>query len=123
MAEAIARKLLSESVHVDSAGLETVGGLPAARYAITVMREMGLDLCHHRSKQIETLDLIRFGRVIAMTPCIAKCLVKLGVESARIVELDVSDPYGKSIEVYRSVANVIEERLHHVFDIPKRNEP
>lgn len=119
MAEAIAHKLLGEHVRVESAGLETAAGLSATRHAIEVIREMGLELGHHRSIQFETVEFQRFGQVIAMTPRIAELLVEIGVDPARLVQLDIPDPYGRGIEVYRRTAITIEQRLRTMLCISR----
>lgn len=117
MAEAIAHNLLGNSVHVESAGLETADGLPATKDAIAAMREMGLDLTRHRSQDIHAVDLGQFGPIVAMTPVIAERLIGRGVAPERIVQLDVPDPYGRGLEVYRSTAKEIECRLRSVFGL------
>ena len=115
MAEAIARKRFRHLAAVQSAGMETVEGLPATKEAIAVMREMGFDISNHRSRDIERLELAEFDRIVAMTPAIASQLQTMDVETERITVIDVPDPYGRGIEVYRSTARKLEFILGSLF--------
>ena len=40
----------------------------------------------------------------------------MGADSKKILGLNVSDPYGKSVEVYRATANEISDELKRLFD-------
>lgn len=115
MAEAIARKLLGSSAHVQSAGMDADEGLPATNEAVVVMKEMGYDISNHSSRDIENLDLSSFTLIIAMTQAIAMKLKSLGVDPDRIFALDVPDPYYKGIDIYRSTAKKIEVTLMSVL--------
>lgn len=116
MAAAIASALLGFTAEVQSAGLETADGVPPANHAVTVMKEMGLDVSRHRSRSIRKQALASFDLIIAMTPNIASMLCTMGADSKKVLGLNVSDPYGKSIEVYRATANEISDKLKQLFD-------
>lgn len=107
MAEALAR---AKKMAADSAGIDCGGGLPAAANAVTVMRERGLDLSSHRSKDIDQLNIAEFDMVVAMSPSIARSLAPLAVR--QLVTWNVDDPYGGSLEVYRMAADIIERHLN-----------
>jgi protein-tyrosine-phosphatase len=91
--------------------MDTCDGLPATKEAVAVMEEMGYNIRNHHSQDIEDFDLSSFTLVVAMTQTIAAKLKTLGVQPERIVTLDVPDPYGKGIAVYRSTAKKIELAL------------
>jgi protein-tyrosine-phosphatase len=100
---------------VESAGIDTGEGLPATKEAVAVMRQMGIGISGHHSRDIANLDLARFDIVLAMTPTIAKQLRDAGVDIARIKQMNISDPYRRGIDVYRSIANDIESQLRCLF--------
>jgi protein-tyrosine phosphatase len=119
MAQGLVRHLLGSECVVESAGMEAAEGLPAMKDAISVMREHGIDISSHQSRGIEELDLASFDVVVAMTPFIAWRLREMGVDCDRIAQLDVADPYGKGIEVYRLTAQEIQCQIARLFAADK----
>lgn len=115
MAQGFARQLLGAGCVIESAGTETGEGSLATENAISVMGEHGIDISSHQSRDIEGLDLTAFDVVVAMTPIIARRLREMGVESDRIAQLDVADPYRKGIEAYRSTARNLQCQLTRLF--------
>lgn len=111
MAEGFLRELLGPGTSVESAGAETEEGLAPTKDAVLVMRELGLDISGHRSREVPQLDLRNFDLIIAMTSQIGCILRSLGVEECRLRELNVPDPYGKGIEAYRNAAQNIRSQL------------
>jgi protein-tyrosine-phosphatase len=81
------------------------------------MKEMGIDISTHRSCDIASLNLAEFDVVLAMTRSVAQRLREAGVEAAKIKQMNVSDPYRKGIDVYRSTAKEIESQLRSLFGI------
>ena len=63
MAEGLARTLLGDKVHMQSAGSEPSDVNP---YAIEVMQEVGIDLTRHRSKSVHTIDPAGVDMVITL---------------------------------------------------------
>ena len=115
MAAAIARSLLDPMAEVQSAGIETADGLPPTNHALLVMKEMGLDLSGHRSRSVRRQDLASFDLIIGMTPQVVSQLCAMGADSKKIAGLNVSDPYGKGLEVYRATAKEISGELKRLF--------
>lgn len=111
MAAALLRRLVGGKVEVQSAGTDAGNGLPPTKESVSVMKELGIDIGAHRSRDIADLDLTEFDLVLALTPSIAEDLRNLGADPARIKQLKVADPYGKGIDVYRSTAAEIEHQL------------
>lgn len=105
MAAAIAKQKLSQAgrddIQVDSAGLAVFGADPAASNAIEAMAEMGVDLKHHRSRALRFDELPSTDWFVAMTPSHAAALSSAGVSPDRIYVLNVPDPFGGSLKVYR----------------------
>jgi arsenate reductase len=63
MAEGFCRHLKGELIEVRSAGIETHGLNPLA---VQVMKEVGIDISHHKSKTVEELDDMEFDYVITV---------------------------------------------------------
>jgi protein-tyrosine phosphatase len=121
MAAAMARHLLGESVHLESAGTSASEGASATRDAVQVMKERGLDLNSHRSRSTDGLNLRDFDLLIAMTPAIAREVRNLGADPSRVKTLDIEDPYCKGFDAYRAAAIAIERALRRLFDLAGRN--
>jgi len=124
MAEAVARQLLDSGVRVESAGISADDGASAARDAIRAMKERGLDISDHRSRSVSALNLLDFDLLVAFTPAIAQALRHQGADASRLTELDVLDPYGKGLDVYRATVLAIEKDLRTLFrvrpDVPEQ---
>jgi protein-tyrosine-phosphatase/N-acetylglutamate synthase-like GNAT family acetyltransferase len=89
LAEGLARMLFGERVRVQSAGSEPS---QVNRYAIEVMRELGVDLGAHRSKSVQTIDPATVGTVITL--CAEEvCPVLLG--TAQRLHWPIADPARK----------------------------
>jgi len=63
MAEGFCRHLKGELIEVSSAGIETHGLNPLA---VQVMKEVGIDISHHKSKTVEELGDTEFDYVITV---------------------------------------------------------
>jgi len=117
MAEAVARGLLDSGVRVESAGISADDGASAAKDAIRTMQERGVDISDHRSRSVSALNLLDFDLVVALTPSIAQALRDHGADKAKLTALDIDDPYGKGLEVYRATVLAIERDLRHLFRV------
>ncbi len=132
MAQAIARKVLADWLNVPekqleqagyqviSAGTSTLGGSPAAAYAIEAVREYGADLSAHRSRPL-TQQLISQATVIfVMAQNHADAVLAADPSASDKVMLldshgDIEDPIGGELALYKNLARkikgVIENRL------------
>jgi protein-tyrosine phosphatase len=115
MAEAIARRILATTFDVQSAGIEASDGASATRDAIDVMAEKGIDIRGHSARRIDKVDVLAFDLVVAIDPGIAYSLRSRGTDPAKIIELDIPDPYGKGIECYRATVDSIVLELRRIF--------
>ncbi|MBQ2604606.1 MAG: low molecular weight phosphatase family protein [Acutalibacteraceae bacterium] len=100
------------------AGIATFTGAPASDNAVTVMKEVGLDLSSYRSTAITALDLDSFDLIVPMTHAHILCLLELGVSKSKIYDLgkDVSDPYNKSISCYRETRDELKVCMEQLAD-------
>jgi protein-tyrosine-phosphatase len=116
MAQALASRLLGGSAIVDSAGVDADTGAPANPNAKEAMKECGLDIDGHRSKDVEDLDLGAFDIIVALEPRIARMLVSEHcVEPAKLRELNIRDPFRGELEDYRQCAQKLQAVLPAVL--------
>jgi len=105
-------------IKVCSAGVMAGYGVPASRYALMVLEELGVDASAHRSQPL-TPDLVRNADLLAvMTAQHRDILLGHHPEAASKIALlksfnpssdggDVMDPIGLSLDVYRFVRDEI----------------
>jgi len=110
------KKNLSQQFQVSSAGLAAQSGCKASEYALQVIAEMGLDLHKHRATQVTPEILEEADLILTMTSGHKKVIVHVMPEIQEKVytlkewvgnsmeDLDVVDPFGQSIQVYRQCA-------------------
>ncbi|HSZ57296.1 MAG TPA: Sua5/YciO/YrdC/YwlC family protein [Tepidisphaeraceae bacterium] len=133
MAEAIARRLLAEKlalpepelerkgISVVSAGSFAMPGARATPQAVEAVRELGVDLSHHRSKPL-TVELIHQADVIfTMGRSHAQAVTAL-VPSAmeKVATLDpagdIDDPIGGDVRLYQLLAGQLRDLIQKRLD-------
>ena len=105
MAEGFAEHLGREKVEVYSAGSRPSSEIDPL--VIEVMKEKGIDLSGNRPKGLDDLPPIEMDFLITMG-CEETCPTVL---AKKIIEWKIPDPKGKSIEFYREIRDVIEEKV------------
>jgi len=144
MAEAIAAKIIAENQEkfagftVTSAGIYALAGTQAASQAVKVAEEQGLNLRDFRSKSIDPRLISEADIILTMTNEHKQQLLNLApvamdkifllkeladdIESKESVHnkhpssLEVSDPFGQPIEVYRACYNEMYEAIEKALD-------
>lgn len=133
MAEGILKKLISEDkdlkdLEVISAGTNVYFSGGASGHAIEAMRAIGIDISGHfvtpvTSQLIYKADLIltmtgaHKVKVLSMMPdAREKTFTLIEFVDDKADDLDISDPFGLSIEEYKSCAKEIEEQLIKAVD-------
>ena len=128
MAEGLFKEFLKErglDAQVVSAGLFALDGDTASPQAITAMGEKGIDISKHRARQV-TKDLVEESDLIlTMTSEHKKRLLTIIPEAKKKVFtlkefgqgeiLDIKDPFGQPVEVYKESAKEIEGALKGVI--------
>jgi protein-tyrosine phosphatase len=106
---------------VQSAGLAAAHGQPAAQEAVIVAREFGADLSQHRSQPITEQLVLEATNILVMTRSHLLLLIDYFPERGSTMRtlspsgLDLDDPIGCDISVYRSCARSIELALEDLL--------
>ena len=115
MAEGLLRNRKNDII-VSSAGL-FADGSAVSQNAVTVMKEKGIDISGHHSRQISKEQVAEADLILTMTKNHKQMLVNIFPEfEEKIITLsqwaltqeDVNDPYGGTEEDYRNCRNQLE---------------
>jgi protein-tyrosine-phosphatase len=104
MAQGFAEVFGGEKIEVYSAG-----SIPSSQIdpiVIEVMKEKGIDLSSKRPKGLNDLPPIEMDYLVTMG-CEETCPTVL---SKNILEWDIPDPKGKSIDIVKNIRDMIEKR-------------
>jgi len=105
MAEGFAENLGRETVEVYSAGSRPSSHIDPL--VIEVMKEKGIDLSHKQPKSLNDLPPVERDYLVTMG-CEETCPAVL---AKKIIEWDIPDPKGKSVDFFREVRDLIEDRV------------
>jgi len=133
MAEGFLKELLLEkfgrnpsiAVEVSSAGLSAVLGWVSGE-AVEVMKERGVDISGHHSRQLTRALIDQADLVLTMKRSHKEqVLLRFPHSRGKVFTLkefagyngdeDIEDPYGRGLEAYRSCADDIEEAVRKAF--------
>lgn len=125
MAAALMNKIASENdidAISESAGIFATPGQPASENAIIAMKDYGIDLSDHVSRQI-TDDLVtEADLVLTMTEGHKMLTAGIAPEKTFTIcefagyEGEISDPFGGDVEEYKSVAGEIYDCLTDIAE-------
>jgi len=105
MAEGFAEPFGQEKVEVYSAGSRPASKIDPL--VIEVMKEKGIDLSTKRPKSLNDLPSIEMDYLITMG-CEETCPAVL---AKKIIGWEIPDPKGKSIESYREIRDLLEDKV------------
>lgn len=105
----LSRNLPREKFEIESTGLADRSGAPASTHAIECMRERGLDVTDHRSRKASDLDLASYDHIFCVEEALSQQLIALGAPVEKVEVVEVSNPYGKDLEIYRACAEVLSQ--------------
>jgi arsenate reductase (thioredoxin) len=107
IAEAFFREYAPDNYEALSAGTEPAGNLNPL--AIEAMKEIGVDISNHRPKII-TEDMIKQSTARVNMGCIQReSCPTLFIHN--VIDWNIEDPKGKSLEKVREIRDVIESRV------------
>jgi arsenate reductase len=107
MAEGFFKKYASKGFKVQSAGTKPVYQINPI--VVQVMREVGIDISNHKSKEM-TDDMMYSSETIVNMGCMDKNFCPT-LFLPNVIEWNLPDPKGKSIEEVREIRDEIEERV------------
>jgi protein-tyrosine-phosphatase len=82
---------------------------------IEVMKEKGIDLSARRPKGLKDLPLIEMDYLITMG-CEEACPA---IPAKKVIDWEIPDPKGKSLDTFRKIREIIEEKVRTLL---KENE-
>jgi protein-tyrosine-phosphatase len=116
---------VADQFTVSSAGIAAWTGQAASTSAVEVMAQQGLSLKEHSARQIDNRQIYASDLVLALTVSHKESLLCIAPGARnRIVTLgeyagkpgDVTDPMGRSREVYQACANQLTELIEAARD-------
>lgn len=124
MAEALFRKILQDlkkhkEIQVESYGIAAIEGQPASENAKKVMEMEGIDLSGHKARQF-TQDVLEADIILTMTQSHKDYIIHRYPKAKGKVfllgefvgdNMEISDPFGQGIDVYKKAAEEIKHKL------------
>jgi protein-tyrosine phosphatase len=122
----IKRGEVIDEFNITSAGISTIDGLDASKHSISALKEMNIDLKNHKSKLL-TLGLIEKADLILTMTKTHKDIILNSMpqfsnkiftlkEFADDKNIDIVDPFGGSLEVYKVTAKDIQNTINKLID-------
>jgi len=122
MAAAVLRKMLAEKglsgeYTADSAGVAAFDFQPASENAVLAAKEEGLDLSEHRARRITMEDLDEAELVFVMSEQ-HRALLSSALPEAKgkLVVMDIPDPFGGDLPLYRECFAAIRAFFERYFE-------
>lgn len=134
MAEGIAKFLFSQledkpNLEFRSAGIAAFPGADSSDYAQKVMLENNIDITQHKASQLNTELIESADLILTMTKGHKEVIdnyfgdddtkiltLKEYVNGLDISDKDISDPYGGTIEIYRSCAQELRVLIFELLE-------
>lgn len=119
------------NIEVKSAGLSAVGGGFPNKYAVKFLNEEGIDSNDYRSTMLNRDMINEFDLILTMTSYIKSSIIVAVPSASKKVftlkeydvddqnnskNMDISDPYGMSYEVYKSCGKEIKTHLEKLVE-------
>lgn len=121
----LAKEGLTERVEVTSSGIWAVDDHPASANAIAVMADWGVDITDHIARTIRATDVAEADLILVMSQeheqMIRNTWPQYSWKVHRLSEMigkrkNVRDPYGGSVEEYRTCADTLAEYIEQGFE-------
>ncbi len=115
MAEGYLKSKNRKDLDIISRGL-AADGSPVSENSVLAMKELGIDISAHTSKQLTFADIDETSVFICMSASHADILEGLGIDKMKLFVLGISDPYGADIEVYKKCRDEIIEGIDEFIE-------
>lgn len=122
MAEGLAKFIVGRTIFVDSAGLNKQ---PLDTFALTVMREIGVDIGEHRTKAFDEVEVESFDLIIALSPeAYERAQAFARTADVQVEYWPTSDPTAvgetreQRLEAYRGVRDHLRRRIRERLGPP-----
>lgn len=119
MAEAIFNKLADDkklSVRAESFGMYTVTGAPVSRNSAAACAEIGIDLSSKTARSVTDADIEKYEKIFCMGVAHARALCEyFNTPPQKIAVLNISDPYGGDLDVYRRCRDEIYNSVKEII--------
>jgi len=116
MAEALLRARAPAGVHIHSAGIAAMVGEPADPIAVQLMQARGIDITHHRARQLTSTMVSQADLVLVMEAQHQQYIHSLSPMACGKVhcigkwtDQHIPDPYKKSPEFFASILVLIQQ--------------
>ena len=120
MAEGIFNSLAEEKgmeVKAESFGISTISGLPASENSVTACAEIGVDISNLRSTSVQEAEIEKFDKFYCMSESHKRILSEyFFVPCDKISVLNVTDPYGGNLFVYRECRDEIYNSVKEIIE-------
>ena len=105
IAEGLAKNILNGRVVVESAGTSPSRNRATDETIEIMHNEFDIDISNHRPRAVMNIQVEYFDFVIALDSYIYNCLQKdHRIDSEKLIEWDIEDPFGCSMDIYRECA-------------------
>lgn len=113
MAEGIFKELTKDipEIEIYSAGLMANNGEPISEKAVIACKEYNADISTYKAKQLTLETLNSTDYFVCMTESHTQALINAGISKHIIYTLNVNDPYGGSLELYKECCKQIYDKL------------
>jgi protein-tyrosine phosphatase len=110
MAEGLAKEILGDEFHVESAGVHPLFGTASKEAALAVQDLFKIDISHHTPRHVEDVLSQDFNYIIALDSSVYELLKESHeILPQRMILWDIEDPYSKPLAAYKKCAR----QLHH----------
>lgn len=119
LAEGLFKKYLADNnitdVEVSSAGVSVFPGDEISVNSALVAMNRGINISLHRARKLNPQHIVETDLFVCMTESHSDVISKY-CDSSKIMTLNVSDPYGQSIEKYEKCAQQIESAFPQILE-------
>jgi protein-tyrosine-phosphatase len=125
MAEGIARRMLGDDVHVESAGTHAHVRDPPATNAVKTIRDMfGVGISSHRSRSVDDVHIEDFDYIVPMADDIHENLKEYFPSLGRklLSSWEIDDPYGGDLRTYEETAAKMQKHMEELSVFLKRTK-